>query len=273
MTSRDRRDELKRYANSLNVQPEKVFPLIQLIFVDQGANREAFEGLDCRIEFIYITTHHCSLSKARNIGLQYATGDYICFPDDDCWYDNDTLEKVISHLEVNREDDGVVIIAKDEDDVKISDFPDTKRQLTYKDHCCALSISLFLKFDKDIKFDENIGVGSPYNLSSGEETDYLLTYMERHPGFQITFIPSIIIRHPLAKYEGFDTPTDKIYGYARGNGYIIRKHPYGFLYKLLCLIKPFVWIVIRSIINRKAVKGTVAYARGRVEGFFFRIKD
>src|SRR5438046_834934 len=33
-------------------------------------------------------------SKALNIGLQHIRGDVVAFPDDDCWYDADVLERV-----------------------------------------------------------------------------------------------------------------------------------------------------------------------------------
>lgn len=273
MTSRQRKVDLERYVKSLNNQSRNILQRLQLIFVDQGDNVSVFEALDKNVEFVYQNHEPCSLSKARNIGLEYADGEYICFPDDDCWYDDNTLEKVYSYLNNSPNDDGLVIMAKDDNDVKISDFPDKERWLTYTNHCCALSISIFIKNDRGIRFDENIGVGSKYNLSSGEETDYILTYMERHPNFRIKYKPDIVIRHPNAKHEGFDSAVSKVYGYARGNGYIIRKHNFSLLYKSMCLIKPVLWIFIRCFCNRQRLKSTIAYTKGRYEGFFFKIKD
>lgn len=271
MTSRSRREEIKRYIDSLNRQSEEVFKFLQLIFVDQGDNKNLFEVLDSQIDFKYISYHTCSLSEARNVGLEFVNGDYICFPDDDCWYDDNTLKLVIDKLEKKPTYDGVIITAKDDKDQKINVFPDREQFITYQNHCGGLSISMFLKFDSELCFDENIGVGSKYNLSSGEETDYLLTYMEHHPGFKIWFTPDIVIRHPLAKHDGFESSVMKTYGYARGNGYIIRKHQYNWHYKMLALIKPMVWVVVYSIINRKKRERAVAYCKGRIEGFFYKI--
>ena len=272
MTSRNRCEEIKRYVNSLNSQKGNVFSSLQLIFIDQGDNQAAFTNLNENISFVYITHKPCSLSEARNIGLQYVTGDYICFPDDDCWYDDDTLEQVLLFFDGNPKHDGLVICAKNEENIKINNFPNKERYLTYTDHCGCLSISLFLKYDSLIRFDENIGVGSKYNLSSGEETDYLLTYMECHPGFKILYTTQIIIRHPLAKYDGFDSLISKTYGYARGNGYIIRKHPYNLTYKIMSLIKPMVWVLVYNLVKKDRKKRAGAYCKGRIEGFFYKVK-
>ena len=269
MTSRNRCEEIKRYVNSLNSQKGNVFSSLQLIFIDQGDNQAAFTNLNENISFVYITHKPCSLSEARNIGLQYVTGDYICFPDDDCWYDDDTLEQVLLFFDGNPKHDGLVICAKNEENIKINNFPNKERYLTYTDHCGCLSISLFLKYDSLIRFDENIGVGSKYNLSSGEETDYLLTYMECHPHFIIYYKPDIVIRHPLGKYEGFDSEIDKAYRYARGSGYILRKHKYCWLYKTTSLIRPCLGVLKRHIYGKNKLKLSKVYCKGKIEGFFF----
>lgn len=46
------------------------------------------------------------LSRARNFGIEQATGDVLGFPDDDAWYRPDLLESVSAML-ANPENDGV----------------------------------------------------------------------------------------------------------------------------------------------------------------------
>lgn len=98
-TSQNRKEELKRFVNSINKLKGINFSDIQLIFIDQEDNKEIFENLNSNILFTYIKYHHCSLSHARNIGLKYVKGDYVGFPDDDCWYEPDTLSRVLNYLE------------------------------------------------------------------------------------------------------------------------------------------------------------------------------
>lgn len=94
-TSQNRRQELIRFINSLNNQIGIDFSQIQLIFIDQGDNLDLFGKLNPQIKFDYIKYHLCSLSHARNIGLCHVSGEYIGFPDDDCWYEQNTLKNII----------------------------------------------------------------------------------------------------------------------------------------------------------------------------------
>ena len=98
-TSQNRRDDLLRFMESLNKQVGLAFSEIQLIFVDQERNRDLFDSLNQDIEFTYISTDHCSLSHARNLAIPYVKGKFVAFPDDDCWYEPDTLAKALKVLE------------------------------------------------------------------------------------------------------------------------------------------------------------------------------
>src|SRR5229473_221215 len=40
-------------------------------------------------------------SRAFNVGLASGTGDVMAFPDDDCWYDPDVLERVVLFFRTN----------------------------------------------------------------------------------------------------------------------------------------------------------------------------
>ena len=110
-TSQNRFDDVKRFVDSLNRQENLLFSSIQYIFLDQGDNKNAFKNLNKAIDFKYISISPCSLSHARNLGLKHVKGKFIGFPDDDCWYEKDTLIKVFRILKTHQ---GVLIKATNE---------------------------------------------------------------------------------------------------------------------------------------------------------------
>ena len=271
LTSIDRKEELKRFVLSLNGQKNFDLTALQVIFVDQGVNESVFNLLDEKITKEYIKHAPCSLSKARNVALPYVKNEIVCFGDDDAWYDEDTYERLNDAFEDNI--DGVITVVKNEKDEKINIFPKKKQRLTLTNHCGALSVSMFLKFDASISFDETIGVGSDYHLLSGEETDYLLMYMERHSKFNIVYRPDIVVRHPLAKKQNFDSYLQKNYYYARGAGYVLMKHKdkLPLLYRLKCFIRPLIGIFYYSLINHYRCRKSFFLLKGRIEGYNFKL--
>ena len=271
LTSIDRKEELKRFVSSINEQEKFDLHSLQIIFVDQGANEEIFKLLDSRIETKYIQYHKCSLSEARNLALPYVKNDIICFGDDDAWYDNNTFEIIDSFLQKGY--DGVFGIVENENNVHANVFPSQAQRISYTNHCGAMSASMFIKFDSELKFDENIGVGSPYNLGSGEETDYLFSYMEKHHDFSFFFTPEIIVRHPAVRPSANESYFAKNYSYARGFGYVLRKHSkLPLFFKFKQFIRPLGGIIIFLFSNRLKAKKSFFLLKGRIEGFFYNIK-
>lgn len=268
-TSQDRRLELARFVASLNGQTGIDFSLVQLVFVDQGDNADVFRTLDSRIDFVYIKYRRCSLSHARNVALSHVDGDYVAFPDDDCWYEPDVLARVISLLRSGCA--GVVGKGTDENGAPTNDFPRNARKLTMYDHCGAISYTIFLKYVKSVSFDENIGVGSPYRLCSGEETDYLLGVMAA-VGTEVYYEPGVVVHHPIGKTGNFNNDRDKQYLYARGWGYVMRKHAYPVRIVLRSFIRPLGGIILYSLRQdwQKAMR-SYFLLRGRLEGFFHKV--
>lgn len=271
ITSINRKRELARFVSSLNTQDSFDLSNFQLIFVDQQDNRYIFDELDSKIDFVYIKYRKCSLSEARNQALPYVKNDIICFGDDDAWYDNNTFNIIDSFLQKGY--NGVFGIVENEHNIHVNVFPSQVQRITYTNHCGAMSASMFIKFDSELRFDENIGVGSPYNLGSGEETDYLLTYMEKHPDFNFFFTPEIVVRHPAPKLCADESYFIKNYSYARGFGYVLRKHrKLPLLYKLKQLIRPLGGLIIYSFTNGQKAKKSFYLLKGRLEGFFYTVR-
>ena len=268
-TSQDRKDELERFVKSLNEQVGIDFNEIQLIFVDQEDNKQIFNDLDKRIDFVYIKYHHSSLSHARNIGLKHVTGDYVGFPDDDCWYESDTLSKVFKSLAMTGID-GVVAKGMNENGRLTNIFPSEKKMLTKYDRCGAISYTIFVRFDKTVLFDEMLGVGSQKGLGAGEETDYILRLMEGR-GFALEYDPSIIVHHPSFAPVINKKTLDKIKSYSRGNGYLLRKHKFPATYVLKQFIRPMmgsIYYLLKG--NPRRSQHSLNILVGRIQGYFYK---
>jgi glycosyltransferase involved in cell wall biosynthesis len=85
--------ELDRLLGSLGKQSCQDF---ELIVVDQNRDHRVLDRLKAyegRFPIVHLR-NAIGLSRARNAGLGVARGDIIAFPDDDCWYPEDLLEKV-----------------------------------------------------------------------------------------------------------------------------------------------------------------------------------
>lgn len=140
-------------------------------------------------------------------------------------------------------------------------------------HCGAISYTIFLKFIPSLRFDEKIGVGSPFGLSSGEETDYLLRSLYQL-GTKMLYDPTIIVHHPSNGIGLFKDSIHKQYEYARGWGYLLYKHKYPFSIILKSFLRPCGGIIVFALnfkFNR--VKRSFSLLKGRIEGFLIAMKN
>lgn len=81
---------------------------LEIILVDDGSPDnaaiilEAYAQKDSRIKVIY--QENAGVSKARNTGLEVASGKYVMFLDSDDWIDFDTCEKAINSAQDEQAD-------------------------------------------------------------------------------------------------------------------------------------------------------------------------
>ena len=214
-------EELDLFLKSLSEQTYKDF---ELITIDQNAGNEAFEIIrkyEDDFEIKYMKSNQSGLSLNRNKGLIMIDGDIVGFPDDDCEYEKDTLEKVVTFFKKNADkriyscrtlergkDYGTGIMLENNDELKIDNIDMTVKSITF-------FVNYFLE---DITlFDENLGVGEYFG--SGEETDYVLTLL--HKGFKGNYFAEDIIYHP-AKKGNYDD-LERAYKYALGYGALVKK--------------------------------------------------
>ncbi|MBI1789603.1 MAG: glycosyltransferase [Acidobacteria bacterium] len=165
-------------------------------------------------------------SRAFNTGLAHATGDIVAFPDDDCWYDPDLLERVARFFEQGPACTGLTGREIVEPGSSSGGRWDSRPGLLTRDNVWrrAITFSMFLRRSlvESLSFDESLGVGAGTPWGAGEETDYLLRAIQQ--GHWIHYDPSLGVWH--RGRSGPYTPEiyDKARYYGRGVGRVLRKH-------------------------------------------------
>jgi glycosyltransferase involved in cell wall biosynthesis len=165
------------------------------------------------------------LSLARNVGLRNVTADVVAFPDDDCWYPPDLLERVTETLAERPTLDGLHGQAIDERGRPTSGREDRRPgALTrYNVWRRVGSYKLFVRrrvVERTGPFDEMLGVGSPGPWGSGEDLDYVLRSLAS--GFAIDYDPSLLVYHMPRRERSARPAPDVGYRYGMGIGRVMR---------------------------------------------------
>lgn len=264
----NRKEELMELFISLTNQSYKNF---EIILVDQNESdilKDLVKKFEKTLSIVHIKSEK-GLSKSRNLGIKYAKGDILAFPDDDCIYEKNILSEVNSILTTtvydfiscNTKDKN-----KEESIVKMPQIESIMNGDIYK--IIGVSITLFFKSNliRSVgNFDEELGVGAGTIYGAGEETDYLIRALKK--GFIGIYKPNLFIYHP-AKETIYDRETcarSKLYG--GGTGKIARRY-YNNYYKIRILLVPLIKLLL-SIPRINKMNYYYQNFLGRWKGFLF----
>ncbi|MET0194248.1 MAG: glycosyltransferase family A protein, partial [Hyphomicrobiaceae bacterium] len=212
---------------------------------------------------------------ARNRGLPLAQGDVLIFPDDDCWYPPEYL----SRLDCILRETGAGLVTGRAADLAgrtINGRFQARRGFITRatvftsqiEWNMAVSASLMRELRG---YDEAISLGGPTPWQGGEGYDVILRALDRQA--RCFYDPALVAHHdelPVATPDA--RMVHKGLVYARGLGYVLRKHGYG----------PWAitgWVA-RSLINLAwallllrpdQARYFSTQARGRIEGWTGRV--
>lgn len=185
--------EIRRLLESLEKQSYKDF---EIIFVTQD-NHEVVKDIICtysNLSIKQIEMNVKGLSRARNRGLEYATGEIVILSDDDCWYPVDAFENILNTFK-KRASVKIVLsqIFDPEKNISYKNYSSNEGYVKNKLQLMSKS-SIEITFKKDLlrnkNFDEHLGLGSEFVC--GEEVDFLLNNYEKKAIF---YVPEITVYH------------------------------------------------------------------------------
>jgi len=256
-------DDLGRLLDSLERQTHRDFTVR---LVDQSGDDRLrpllarYPGLD-----LAHLRSDGGLSSARNAALASLDADVVAFPDDDCEYPDDLLERVARRLDGIAALDGVTGRAAAADG---SSSPSWKRDaavLTRENLWNrAISFTIFLRralVERVGPFDAQLGLGSETPWHSGEEIDYLVRALDA--GARVEYDPALVVTHAVRENDVDQGARD-----GASIGYLLRKHRYppGVLARML--VRPVAGVAVSLAHgDRERAAFHAATLRGRLAGY------
>jgi GT2 family glycosyltransferase len=257
---------LEHLLESLAGQTHRVF---RVIVVDQNDDDRLAPVLAAtRLDTLHLRSAP-GLSRARNEALESLAADLIAFPDDDCTYPADLLERVAERFAREPSLDGLSVRTAEATGRSDRGWSGSEARLTKANVWnLAASAGLFLRrplLDRVGAFDERLGLGVQQPWSSGEETDYAIRALAL--GARIEYDPELVVEHELAAHVGSGL---RERGRREGAsvGYLLRKHGYPARTVARMAVRPVGGIAVSLVRRDTAEAGFhAATLRGRVRGY------
>ena len=255
------------------------FKDFEILVVDQNRDSRVSSVLvpyerELDIRLIATPTRQ-GISCGRNDGWRQARGNVIVFPDDDCWYPSWFLRKGIELLDSTVAD---LVSGRFADEVGRSingRFASRAQRITRRNVWLTQSESASFYSRELLErlggFDEELGVGSFSPWQAAEGPDLILKSLERR--FVGYYDPSLYGFHH--EYD-LDDPSGRMKKrgrmYARGMGYVLRRHRFGIFSLLHWASRPLLTALVAAIRGKSyRARYALSVALGRLEGWTGRL--
>jgi len=250
MASVGRADEVDRLLDALLAQTAGA---IEWIVADQNADERLLPAVE-RARAAGLPVQHLrlpqpNLSAARNAGIAAARGRWIAFPDDDCWYEPEAVERLLQALAAQAAWRGAVMDWVEQSQARGRPLQAGERLdlAAWRRFRGGDASSIAIVLDRTLLqalggFDERLGVGRRYGAA--EETDLLLRALAA--GAQIGRVPQARVHHALAQAPQVDRRGwRQALSRGRGTGALYVKHRLAWAVRLRGLVGPC-WQAVRA---------------------------
>lgn len=245
----NRTETLPRLLGSLIAQKFQAF---EIIVVDQNTDNRVTKILADYKTRLIIRHIQCSpgLSAAKNAGLQLAKGEYVMFPDDDCWLPDTLLYNVRTLLE-EKKADFICFTAQDSTGQEIVPFTKGEGWVNSRSiwrQCCAISFAAKTQILQACGgFHTQFGLGAQW--PSGEDMELPIRMLGL--GYRGYYTSRLFIWHPADTTLESQEQIRRVQQYAPATGRIWRIHNYPFNYVAYHLFRPLAGCVCAAAQGKK----------------------
>lgn len=242
--------ELEALLRSLAAQGRNDF---EIIVVDQNADDRlvpVLAGFAGSMTIEHLRTDKKGVCRARNLGAARARGQWLIFPDDDCWYPPDFFARADALKKTHPADFYSGRATNAQGHTIMGDFAAAAMPIERATIWTTLiEWMLVVKksaFDAAGGFDTAIGPGSGTPWGAYEIQDLALKLLSA--GRKGWYDPAFIGHHPEDRSDQ-TTPAAvaKMRVYSTGLGYVMRKHGYRFSDYLPRLLRPLAGVVVYAL--------------------------
>lgn len=262
-----RTDQLVRLFDTFAAQTFRSF---EVIVVDQNGDDRLLPHIEhartLGVTISHLRHYPANLAEARNVGIEAARGKWIGFPDDDCWYSPQLLERIAARYKASDEPSGIIVrwVEQDEQPLSAANLS-WARSRAFRDIPVS-SITLFCEKElfKDIGgFDGRLGVGQWFG--AGEETDFVMRALRS--GAFFTYEPLGEVHHAVNPAKPVASPSTvlAVRKRARGTGALYAKHRLPFWVIARGLLAPLLRPLFKGSFGAELAMG-YATVRGRIDG-------
>ena len=256
-----------------SVETSSAASAVELVLCDQSADGScaavlAESGTPVRWQ---VTTSGRGASVGRNAGLLLATAPLVGFPDDNCWYPPETLQRVIDTFAA---DPGLAGASGQQRTVdgrpSMLRWQSTPGSVTRTNfmHTSIMSTMFFRRaaMDRVGHFDEGMGVGSAGWYGAGEESDLVLRVLA--DGGRVAYDPDLVVLQDETRDDADPAFARKMLRYGCGNGHLWRLHKLPRRQLAWYSARKAVGAVVRGARGqRQLARADLAYLRGTWAGW------